>query len=60
VTLDEENKEILINNFMTGQTTVYDLYGNFAEDFLKVKAYAMQPYEILTGIFNWQSNIYEF
>jgi len=33
VTLDEENNEILINNFMTGQTTVYNLYGNFVRRF---------------------------
>jgi hypothetical protein len=33
VTLDEENKEILINNFMSRQTTVYDLYGNFVRRF---------------------------
>ena len=33
ITLDEENNEILINNFMTGQTTVYDLYGEFVRRF---------------------------
>jgi len=33
ITLDEENNEILINNFMTGQTTVYDLYGNYVRRF---------------------------
>ena len=40
ITLDEENNEIFISNFMSGQNTVYDLYGNFVRRFSQSARYA--------------------
>ena len=40
ITLDEENNEIIISNFMNGQNTVYDLYGNFVRRFSQSARYA--------------------
>ena len=40
ITLDEENNEIIVSNFMNGQNTVYDLYGNFARRFSQNTRYA--------------------
>jgi len=40
ITLDEENNEIIVSNFMNGQNTVYDLYGNFVRRFSQNTRYA--------------------
>ena len=40
ITLDEENNEIFISNFMSGQNTVYDQYGNFVREFSQSARYA--------------------